>query len=88
MEFSVGNYSIELIFENYEKWKCGKSFLLLIAHKKWKSKKIYAIYNQKFYKNSKICRQIGWIKYLPFNIKYIMVDINHKNIPFMFNVFI
>jgi len=86
IEHYIKNWGFEFIYEKFE--NLWKSILLILGNKKWKSKKTYAVYNQKFYKNSKICKQIGWIKYLPFNIRYIMVDINYKNIPFMLNVYL
>jgi len=85
-EYFFKNWGFEFIYENIPEH--GKHFLLIIGNKKWKSKKTHPIWNEKFYKNSKICKQSGLIKYLPFNIRYIMVDINHKNIPFMLNIFI
>ena len=84
IEYYFKNWGFEFVYDNIR--NCGKHFLLIIGNKMWESKKTYPLWNEKSYKNSRLCKGTGWIKYLPFGIRYIMIDINHNNIPFMFSL--
>jgi len=76
------NWGFEFIYERHK--NLYQSILLIIGNKKWKSKKTYMIFNKKYFKD--LSNKHFYIKYLPFNIMHTGVDINHKNIPFMFTL--